>query len=140
MADITIRKHTEVGIARRTPGIKKLAGRYNALCSTLQKHSGRSRHPRVGIPAPLDIDELFNPEANGEMWLESGLTDDGPFQPPRYLYDESVKTGIVALLMKDRAKEENRRLTSELRLMIDWVHSAIEAVEKAIVLCKGEVS
>ena len=89
------------------------------------------------MPACLDIDRLFNTEANPEMWLETGLTeDDGMVH--RYLYDEQVKSGIVAMLMKDRAEEERHRLESELKIMIGWVRSGLEATEKAIILCKGE--
>lgn len=136
--DIRIQKHTDDSIARRTPGIKQLAARYNTVCSSLQNHPHRQNHPNIGIPGALDLDQLFNTEANQEMWLETGLEDDNPIEPPRYLYDESVKSGISAMLVKDRAVEERHRLECELKLMTEWVRSSLCAVENAINLCTGK--
>jgi hypothetical protein len=59
------------------------------------------------VPASLNIDQLFNTEENPEMWLETGLADDDDVEPPQYLYDEEVKSGIAAMPMKDRAEEEH---------------------------------
>src|SRR5260370_12119500 len=104
--DIQIRKHTEDSIARRTPAIQQLAARYNSICLRLQNHLLQKVHSTVGLPTPLDVDQLFNTEANPEMWLETGLDEDDPIQHPQYLYDDAVKSGISAMLMKDQAEEE----------------------------------
>lgn len=135
--DIRIRNHTDASIARRTPGIRHLAAQYNKLCITLKTHHLRKYHQTLGVPACLDIDQLFNTEANPEMWLEAGLAEDDGMEH-RYLYDEQVKSGIVAMLMKDRAEEERHRLESELKIMINWMDSSLQAAEKAIILCKGK--
>lgn len=137
--DITIQKHTDNSIARRTPGIRQLATRYNEMRARLLNHPLRRYHKTVGIPAMLDIDQLFNTEANQEMWLETGLTEDDLAQPARYLHDEGVRSGVVAMLMRDRAEEECSRLESELKIMINWITSSLMATEKAILLCNGKL-
>jgi len=91
----------------------------------------------VGLPTPLDVDQLFNTEANPEMWLETGLDEDDPIQPPQYLYDEGVKSGISAMLMKDQEEEEQYRLESKLKIMISWINYSLQAVEAAIAQCTG---
>src|SRR6266478_9386830 len=135
--DIWIRKHTEDSIACRTPAIQQLAARHNSICLRLQNHLLWKVHSTVGLPTPLDVDQLFNTEANPEMWLETGLDEDDPIQPPRYLYDEGVKSGISAMLMKDWAEEEWYQLESELKIMISWINSSLQAVEAAIAQCTG---
>lgn len=135
--DVQIKKHTEDSIARRVPGIKQLAARYNSICNRLQNHCHRKYYPALALPAPLDIDQLFNTNANPEMWLETGLDPEDLTEPPQYLYDEAVKSGISAMLMKDRAEEEKHRLQSELRIMISWLTSNLEAAKAAAGASQG---
>ena len=73
------------------------------------------------------------------MWLETGLDSDDVIEPPRYLYDEAVKSGINAMLMKDRAEEEEHQLQSEVKIMIKWLTSSLLAADTAASSCQGAV-
>ena len=107
------------------------------MCNQLSNHPLWWNHPNVGLPAPLNLEQLFNADANQEMWLETGLEEEDVADVPRYLYDNAVKSGIGAMLMRDRTMEEEGRLMVELGSMIDWTSSSLHAVENAISMCTG---
>lgn len=136
MLESKLRKHTEDSIARRVPGIKATAKQYNALCSQLEQHKARSSHPSISPPQHLEIDNLFNPEANLHMWQDSGLDDDGEMIPS-YLTQPGVRDGIAAMLMTRRVKEEQLRLSLEISHLTSWLASQLDGLERILNLCEG---
>jgi hypothetical protein len=139
LPDIKIRKKTEDSMARRIPGIRELARRYNAFCVELDKHPNRQKHASASVPAPLDVDQLFDPEAkaNQHMWTEQGLEEGGG--PPGYLHDPKIREGISAVLVLDRAEEEEHRLAAEASAMVQWLGTQLTKTNQALQLCKGVV-
>jgi len=137
LIDVRIKKQTEDSIKRRTPAVRELAKRYNTLCQQLEKHAGRQRHPRLTMPTPVDLDTLFDTEANQHMWTETGIEPNGA-SPPGYVVNDNIKAGIAAMHAKDRAAEEIGRLGTELFSMVEWLRDRLEKIERALSLCTGE--
>jgi hypothetical protein len=135
--DVKIRKKTEDSIARRIPGICELAKRYNTLCAELSNHPSQRNYPSATSPRALDVDQLFNLEANQHMWMEQGL-DIGSAQPAAYLYDDRVREGVSALLVLDRAEEEEHWLTVEATTMAQWLGLQLKKVHQGLELCTGQ--
>jgi len=135
--DVKIRKQTEDSIAHRVPAIRVLAKRYNTMCAKLNTHSGQHKHPSAAPPTPLNMDRLFDPEANQHMWMSQGLYPSGG-QPPPYLFDSRVREGISAKLVLDRAEEEEHRLQIEAVSMAQWIKSQLENTDHALKACTGQ--
>ncbi|KAF8304858.1 hypothetical protein DL93DRAFT_2066735 [Clavulina sp. PMI_390] len=134
-----IRQQTANSISRKTPGIKALARRYNSMCQELSSHAKKRYYPNASIPLPLDVAELFNPEANAAMWMDSVSDDSNPADaPPAYLTDPAVQSGIMGWLGLQRCKEEESRLLGEMRRLVGWISEEIDAVDKALSLCEGK--
>jgi hypothetical protein len=135
--DVKIRKHTEDSIARRVPGIRQLAQRYNALCTELNSPQGREALAAANPPDPLDIDQLFNPEANQHMWMGQGLEGESQTDPPEYLCNPKVREGINGMLALNRAKEEEERLQAEGSAMVTWLDTQLKKTQMALGACTG---
>lgn len=131
-ADKRIRELTNSSIARRLPGTIQTAKGYNELSSTL---SSDPRAAGLQVPPPVDIKQLFNPEANAHMWREDGLVSD--HSPPPYLVDEDVRKGIAAMLVTHRVKEEAVRLLCETRSLARWMKVALSQIEITQRRCQG---
>lgn len=137
--DAKIRQHTESSIARKTPGIKALARRFNGMCEELQ--TNRKLHPHATIPAPLDINQLFNPEVNAAMWNDAVFHNhdgDAPHELPDYLVYSHVQEGILGWLSLQRLSEEQSRLLVEVDVLIAWVANRINSILKALQRCTGK--
>ena len=122
---------------RRVPGIRQLAQHYNTLCNELNSHQGQQAHLLAKPPTPLNIEQLFNPEANQHMWMGQGLGEE-EVGPPEYLCNDAVREGIPAVLVLDRAKEEEVRLQAEGSAMIAWVDTQLKKVQVALGACAGQ--
>jgi len=70
------------------------------------------------------------------MWMEQGL-DDSRGQPAAYLHNPKIREGISAMLVLDRAEEEEYRLTTEGNAMVQWLGSQLRRVDHVLTLCKG---
>lgn len=134
MVDIKLKKHTEASIARRVPGIRETARKYNALCAELQKY----KHGKKQLLLPLDINQLFDTNANPHMWVAEGMGGEGFEDPPAYLHDTDIREGIAALLVSDRAEEEMHRLSGQGKAMVRWLDLELKKTGHAIQICKGE--
>ncbi len=88
-------------------------------------------------PTPLNMDRLFDPEANQHMWMSQGLYQSGG-QPPPYMFDSRVREGISAKLVLDRAEEEEHRLQKEAVSMAQWISSQLENTDHALKACTGQ--
>jgi hypothetical protein len=121
---------------RRMPGIKQLAKRFNTLRDTLAQEAAR-RRLKVSIPLAVDINKLFDTNANPGMWMEEGHIELSS-SPLPYLTNVSVQQGIGALLVQDRGGEESNRLRHELEVLVQWVSLNLQKVDIAISNCQGK--
>ncbi|KAH9828839.1 uncharacterized protein C8Q71DRAFT_859379 [Rhodofomes roseus] len=136
--------HVESAVKRREPGILNLAKSYNALCKEMSTLIAKRRAPRSAIaPEPIKSDGLFKLDVDDDIWQDVGLEDDDfvangtdespdPSAVPRWLGDESVRTGIKAQLVLDRCIEEQDRLSQERCTMQMWMQDEWRSVEHAI--------
>jgi len=138
LVDAKIREQTDNSIARKTPGIKTLARRYNAMCNDLASHPSKQYYPNTSIPPLLDIPGLFNPDANSPMWMDTSLNDnDEAHVPPAYLADPKVQEGILGWLGLQRCQEEESRVLGEMDGLLSWMSSQIDAINQAMSVCQG---
>ena len=80
------------------------------------------------------MEKLFSLDIDDDIWQDIGLTETGSTDPPLWLCNEEVRTGIRAMLELDRCQEEEPRLLSERHSLQEWfaeewmiVKSAMEA-------------
>ena len=130
---------TADAIKRCSPGIKKLARRYNEICVHLGDMKRRSAvHSKKQIPKVLDIDRLFNIDLDESVWEDAGLDLDDGDMPPAWLADEATREGIKAVQLFDRASEELLRLQHEFSALVLWLSEELQAVQSAQFDCKGK--
>ncbi|KAE9387085.1 hypothetical protein BT96DRAFT_1005472 [Gymnopus androsaceus JB14] len=117
-----LQNHTEHSITRRDPGIQSLAKKYNELCSKMTGLIQSRRAPANAVaPKPIVIKELFSLDVDDSIWDDIGLSDDDDTaEPPLWLCDEHVRTGIRGILLRDRCDEEFLRLKHELLALKEW--------------------
>ena len=64
---------------------------------------------------------MFQLDVDNDIWQDVGLEDDSfAHNPPRWLSDENTRTGIRALLERDRCLEEEKRVMHERCAMQEW--------------------
>jgi hypothetical protein len=73
------------------------------------------------------------------MWMGQGLYESSG-QPPAYMFDSRFRDGISAMLVLDRAEEEEHRLEMEAVIMAQWVRSQLENTDHALKACAGQQS
>ena len=130
---------TADAIKRRSPGIKKLARRYNEICARLGDMKQRSAtHSKKQIPKELEIDQLFNIDLDESIWEDAGLDLEDGETPPAWLADEATREGIKAMHILDRAGEELLRLQHEFRALVLWLSEELDAVKSAKICCEGK--
>ena len=134
--DTTIRDHTDSSLKKRAPNVRKLANKYNAFVAQANENAETFNYPKEQIPAPLDVQHLYDLDANAHMWAASAILSQTNEFPP-YLIDEGVRKGISAFQVLDRAREESIRLCEELRIMIKWLQAEIHGVDNALSQCEG---
>ncbi|KAJ7070464.1 hypothetical protein B0H15DRAFT_957666 [Mycena belliarum] len=127
--------HTESAVKRREPTISKVNSEYNKLCREMSRLVAEGKAPRgaiapVGNPAKgiwkLDVDDA--------VWEDVGLDDDeiSATEPPPWLSDEKVRSGIKAMLELDRSAEEDLRLKKERCALQIWFAEEWAVVNIAI--------
>jgi hypothetical protein len=138
LLDAKIRQQTDNAISRKTPGIKALARRYNAMCQELVSHPSKRHYPNASIPPLIDIPGLFDPDANSPMWMDSSLNDeDEAHAPPNYLANPKVQEGILGWLGLQRCQEEESRILGEMDGLLSWMSNQIEAIKQVLNICRG---
>ncbi|KAJ7604905.1 hypothetical protein FB45DRAFT_767951, partial [Roridomyces roridus] len=134
-SDPNLRDHTLDAIKRRRPKIVKLNRQYNETCDKIAAEIKSKRAPRRAIPPPkIDPKILFQLDIADTVWQDIGLEDpeEEEKEVPPWLGDESVRKGIRAMLVVDRANEEDRILEKERRSLRIWFAEEWSMLELAI--------
>ncbi|KAJ7687669.1 hypothetical protein B0H16DRAFT_1670060 [Mycena metata] len=123
--DAKLHAHTEAAVKRREPNISRTCSEYNKLCTQLQKLINEGQAPRNAIaPLPIPAKGLWKLDVDDVIFQNVGLDEreagEAADEPPLWLSDERVRTGIKAMLELDRCEEEDARLRRERRALQVW--------------------
>ncbi|KAJ6522619.1 hypothetical protein B0H19DRAFT_1215139 [Mycena capillaripes] len=127
--DAKLRAHTESAVKRREPTIAKLVTEYNKLCAQMAKLICDRKAPSGSMaPIPIPPKALWQLDVDDAIFQDVGLDDrdDDNDEPPPWLCDEKVRTGIKAFLELDRCDEEDARLRREKLALRKMITEAIE--------------
>ncbi|KAJ3963600.1 hypothetical protein EV361DRAFT_813214, partial [Lentinula raphanica] len=132
--DRKVRTHTEDAVKRRDPGIQSLARQYNNLCKKMKELVDLRRAPKNAlVPQQIPMKELFNLDVDDVIWQDVGLDDTADHEnPPAWLTDEDVHSGIKGILLRDRCDEEMKRLEYECFALRSWFHEEWSVVNDCI--------
>jgi hypothetical protein len=81
------------------------------------------------------MEGLFDLDVDDDIWLDIGLgyEEQDDTIPPLWLSNDQVRTGIRALLDRDRCREDWARIVGERNAMQEWfneewrvVHASME--------------
>jgi hypothetical protein len=109
-------------VKRREPTISKVNSEYNKLCDSIAKLI-KNRQAPAGAIAPRRIEpkNLWKLDVDDGIWQDIGLDDDEPdTNPPPWLCNDDVRSGIKAMLELDRCDEEDIRLRKERCALQVW--------------------
>jgi hypothetical protein len=111
-----------------------LAAEYNKLCAKLGRLIKDGKAPRGAIaPIPIPAEGMWELDVDDAIFQEVGLDDrDDEGEPPLWLCDEKVRTGIKAMLELDRCDEEDARLQRENLVLQVWLREEWEIATRAI--------
>ncbi|KAJ7821848.1 hypothetical protein B0H13DRAFT_2241700 [Mycena leptocephala] len=131
--DPKLKTHIEDAVKRRDPGIQELVRNYNKLCAQMASLIKRKKAPKNAMaPEPIDPKSIWGLDVDDEIWQDVGLDDAYDDQePPLWLKDEAVRTGIKAMLELDRCLEEEPRVFHECRALRWWLSEEWDAVTSA---------
>src|ERR1700761_1962393 len=135
-------EHVGEAIKRREPNIGRLIKAYNKLCADISALIRTKKAPR-GVVAPLPIPEkgLYQLDVDDVIWQDVGLDDNAPGgSPPLWLADANVRSGIRAMLQKDRCGEEAPRLLCERGHLQIWFAMEWKLVCEMITMTEGVFS
>ncbi|KAJ7113865.1 hypothetical protein C8R44DRAFT_740749 [Mycena epipterygia] len=135
--DQKLYSHTESAVKRREPTIAKLNTQYNKLCTDMAQAIKDGHAPPGAIaPAPIPAKQLWTLDVDDGIWQDVGLDDDdadgAPEEPPLWLSDEKVRSGIKAMLELDRCDEEDIILKKERCALQVWFAEEWKVVNHAI--------
>ncbi|KAL0569795.1 hypothetical protein V5O48_012163 [Marasmius crinis-equi] len=109
--------HSQIphSLKRQEPSIQTLARDYNSLVTKMEDLVRCRQAPtNAVVPEKIPMDQLFTLDVNSTIWQDVGLTDKyDKTEPPAWLADDSVCTGIQALLERDWSLEEIKQLSHE---------------------------
>ncbi|KAJ7166575.1 hypothetical protein C8R43DRAFT_946120, partial [Mycena crocata] len=131
----SVRRTTSgAAIKRREPGIAKLSATYNKICAKIASLIATGKAPRGAVaPEPVPTKGLYQLDVDDAIWQNLGLDDEElGSTPPLWLRNEKVKSGIRALLQKDRCEEEAPTLLRERRSLQIWFAREWKTVEREI--------
>ncbi|KAJ8462008.1 hypothetical protein ONZ45_g18090 [Pleurotus djamor] len=127
-----LRRHTQTAITRREPTIQVLVRKYNTLVDSMARLIRQHQAPRnAQLPSKIPTSGLFELDVDDEISNDVGLLDDEDVPPP-WLANEDVRGGIKALLLRDRCKEENSRLTHECWSLREWFSEEWELTQQCL--------
>lgn len=125
-------------LKKRTPGLKALAQRYNAVVENMADLKRKKEQFKdVLLPRPIDLDHLFDMEGDDDLMQDVGLDSGDHGEPPDWLADDSVRFGIKAMQQYDRAVEEKGRLAEEVKKMVQWLQDRMGETSKCAETCSG---
>ncbi|KAJ7733445.1 hypothetical protein B0H16DRAFT_1732258 [Mycena metata] len=135
--DAKLHSHTEAAVKRREPTIARTCAEYNKICAQLQKLIDNRQAPRNAIaPLPIPSKGLWKLDVDDVIFqnvsLDERVDGEADNNPPLWLSDERVRTGIKAMLELDRCNEEDTRLRRERRALQVWFAEEWEVVSRAI--------
>ncbi|PPQ96513.1 hypothetical protein CVT26_010429 [Gymnopilus dilepis] len=123
-----LHQQTRKAIAKRQPSLISAIKRFNRYCARLEELYDPSY--KIPLPAalPTKLDDLRqDPNLMEDVWIERSEVE-----TPPWLEDQDVRTGIRAMLKKDRCKEEQRRLGWEADNLCQWFGRELAAVQVAL--------
>lgn len=130
-----LEKHAQQQIKKKEPGIQSLVRNYNKLCEELSKLFAQRKAPKgATVPKPIETNGLFKLDVDDDIWQDVGLTnsnDDNTIIPD-WLGNDTVRSGIKALLNYERCLEEEKRLVDERISLQQWFREEWAVVTKAI--------
>ena len=101
--------------------------KYNAYCTILERLYNPACKVPLPQPLPTKLAELRdNSTLMEDVWMSSCG------KAPLWFEDVDVRSGIQAVLRRDRCQEEQQRLVSEAGNMCRWFHREFLAVELAL--------
>ncbi|KAF7372941.1 hypothetical protein MSAN_00501100 [Mycena sanguinolenta] len=117
----------------------ELVQTYNKLCGQIVKLI-RDKHAPKGAVAPPEIQEkgIYQLDVDDMIWQDLGLDEDDE-EPPVWLTDNRVRSGIRAMFQKDRCEEEAPRLLRERRHLQIWFATEWMVVGDLIAAMEGGV-
>ncbi|EJD34794.1 hypothetical protein AURDEDRAFT_41701, partial [Auricularia subglabra TFB-10046 SS5] len=123
----SIHTRTIAAMKKRTPAIQRALKSYNTLCERLK--SLRPVGSAFPLPQPLSTD-LKHLKDNDQLLQDVYIAgSEGP--APQWLVDDTVRSGIRAMLSLDRCAEESLRLDRETRNLVRWHQEELLAVTSA---------
>ncbi|KAJ7639516.1 hypothetical protein FB45DRAFT_977229 [Roridomyces roridus] len=128
-----LRDHASKGLKRKDPGISELCKHYNQMVHEGGEDDGVP--PNAVAPENIDPKGMWHLDVDDAIWQDVGLDDDEDDDdgaPPRWLADDDVRKGILAMLDIDRADEEDETLQRERRAMQVWFAEEWELVNSAM--------
>ena len=127
-------QQTRKAISKRTPALLTAIRKFNKYCTELTK----LYEPEWNFPLPAQLPEELNAlKDDSSLLADVWVTKVSP-TVPRWLEDAGVRSGIRAVLAKDRCSEERRRLSLEAENCCRWYGSELAATELAVRLPKSK--
>lgn len=84
-------------------------------------------------PEPIPMAHSFDLDVDDSIWQDVGLDEnDDLANPPLWLCDEKVRSGIQAIVVQDRCKEEQQRVLLELKHLHEWFTEEWQVVVESI--------
>jgi hypothetical protein len=74
----------------------------------------------VTVSEKIEMTGLFALDIDDAIWQDVGLADEDLMDPPLWMCDDDVRSGIKALLELDRCLEEEARLVHERQALQVW--------------------
>jgi hypothetical protein len=119
--DQKVHDHTRASVQKRDPSIQQRARDYNKLCDKMQKLISEGKAPSGAIvPEKVIMTGLFALDVDDAIWQDIGLADEESADPPLWLCNDAVRSGIKARLELDRCLKEEARLVHERRALQVW--------------------
>ncbi|KAG7090139.1 hypothetical protein E1B28_011747 [Marasmius oreades] len=122
-------------ISKRAPALQNSIKKYNQYIEKLKAMHKSTYSVPIPRLLPTTLAALRDPETS-HLWEDVWIARSDCEVAPRWLVDESVRSGIRAMLMLDRCREERSRLEDEARNMSRWYHCELFAIKAAFCSAK----
>ncbi|KAG7088856.1 hypothetical protein E1B28_012810 [Marasmius oreades] len=121
---------TRKSISKRAPALQSAIKKYNQYVDKLKALHKPSYAIPIPRSLPVELAALRDPESS-YLWEDVWIARSDSEAAPLWLVDESVRSGIRAMLTLDRCREERVRLESEASNMCKWYGHEFLGIEKA---------